>query len=241
MPRASDSKTNSLPTNSSQNKVNGKTESKPWWEGLAAIAQAVVAVVTVGLLIVNIFQMRATKEASDTAEKAFRITKQHTEDTDEAIIQVRGEPDVASNVERITLSDGGKMSAHKVKAHVVITKNSLPNNEQIAVLGTIDIYQDELRISYPITKEIAITGMEKADWDRVQQIQEAVVAHVTGQYDNGFDDLREISYCQDFMMQLPHPGNFPFIKLGVLVDCDGLSAYMRREAEIQKQAVKSPR
>jgi hypothetical protein len=59
------------PTPTQGTNANGRKDDTPPWKKRAEIA---IAIGTVGLLIVNIFQMRSTQKASETADKTFKLT-----------------------------------------------------------------------------------------------------------------------------------------------------------------------
>jgi hypothetical protein len=217
-------------------------EEKDWWDKTKPFVEIggvvllfVYTIYTIKMYRANKESADAAKQAADVAENSFRITKRHTEDADEAIAQMRGEPEPGGNIETITVSNIGKVSAHNFSAHIEISRNRLPSNERISQLGLLDISQEEIRINTPITRRVVLTDIGKADWERIGQIREAIVVKATMQYENGFDEIRHPTYCQEFLVQLPHPGNIPQTPSNVLVDCTDLFAYFERERAIQAQ------
>ena len=176
----------------------------------------------------------AAKEAADTAENSFKLTKRHTEDTDEAIAQMRGELQAGTNIEVITVSNVGRVSAHGFFAHIEISRSTLPSNRRENLLATTDMSQDELRINAPFSKEIVLPTVGQNDWDRLNRFEEAIVVSATMQYENGFDEIRRPIYCQDFLVQRAHPGDKPQTPSNVLVDCDRLPTYFEHERLIQQ-------
>jgi hypothetical protein len=72
---AADIKADSIPTTYCKYEPDGSKNGAPWWEKAAAVAQVVIALVTVGLLIVNAFQMRANKKTADAAKGANKIAE----------------------------------------------------------------------------------------------------------------------------------------------------------------------
>jgi len=168
----------------------------------------------------------AAKKAADVAENSFKLSKRHTEDTDEAIIYVRGEAiKDGSNIYRVTIANNGKISAHSVAAHIEISQHVLPSGVKQRTFAVFDISQDELRIDTPIIKDIVLDGFGTSNWDRIHALRESIRIEGRLSYENGFDDRRDPTFCQELLTQPNPPGNTP-PSMNVLVDCDRLPGFL---------------
>jgi hypothetical protein len=191
-----------------------------WFWRLTSSASFWTAAATVVIAVATIYYTRyarrqweemtkateATKKAAEAAESAaktaqdsFVLSKRHTEDTDEAICQIGHGLQLGGNLETITIANVGKISAHHVEAHIDVSRNSLPENKRIALLGHFDISQDELKpLSPPITRELIL---QNPHWTELYGLQETIVVSGNMKYENGFDDWRQNNFCQAFLVQ----------------------------------------
>jgi hypothetical protein len=76
---APDTKADAIPTDYCKYEPDGGKNTTPWWKPAAAIAQVVIALITLGLLVVNVFQMRATTNAANAAVDEANTTKRQLE------------------------------------------------------------------------------------------------------------------------------------------------------------------
>jgi hypothetical protein len=185
----------------------GDRRRTPWWKKVLDFAPPLI---TFGLLLVNIYQMRATKEAANaaesaarTAEDSFKFTRTRVEANDEATLSVLSYTDFVNNaksaLQHLSISSTGNVLAKDFRAHLEFTRNSLPSNKRLALLYTLDISEDEVRKDTPITKTIVLPALGKREWEKVQQTREAVVTSGTLQYDNGFGTIKHRQFCEDFV------------------------------------------
>lgn len=180
---------------------------------------------------------QAAKVAAETSQNSFNLTRRRAEDSDEARCSVRGDVEHDGNVEHISIVNSGKVTAHNLQAHIEISRNSLPTNKRLTLFDAFDVSQDELRIDTPFLKDIVLAEFGQKDWEAISQIREAIVVSGTMQYENGFDDVRHIVFCQAFLSQPANPGDYPQTPLNVLVDCDRLPTFLPPLYErLKKQA-----
>jgi hypothetical protein len=179
--------------------------------------------------------MFSTKKSADTQERSFSLTKRHTEDTDEAILQMRGEVEPSTNIETIQLNNVGKVSAHDVTAHFEIWRNELPGNNRMLRLGVLDISQDELRINDGIVRRVILPDMGQLDWERMTRTQEGISVSATIEYENGFGDHRHPSDCQEMVMVPPYPNDHPQVIRSNLVPCDNIPAWLEEDRLTRKR------
>jgi hypothetical protein len=217
-----------------QNQPDRNTDNAPAWEKWAAIS---IAAGTIGLLVVNIFLMSSTKKAAnaatsaaETAENSFQLERRRAEDSDEAICNVRGDLVIGETIEHLSISNSGKVPAHKVRAHIEISRNSLPTNQRLTLFQSLDISEDELRAD-PIVKDIPLSGFGGADWRSMRELREAIVISGTISYENGFGSNRNKSFCHAELVAPQPPGNNP-LELAVLTECDTLPAELSRFLQV---------
>jgi hypothetical protein len=194
---------------------------------------------TLIVAITSIITALAAKHSSDSAVNSYKLTKRHTEDTDEAIVYVRGETtEDGSNVYRVTVANTGKISAHSVAAHIEISQHTLPSDAKQKTFAAFDINQDELRIDTPVFKETVLEGFGAADWEKIHTLKESIRIEGTLSYENGFDDRRNPTFCQELLTQPNPPGNTP-ASMNVLVDCNRLPSFLpplyKRFAEMNRK------
>lgn len=168
----------------------------------------------------------AAKKAADVADSSFRLSKRHMEDTDEAVVSVRGEAiEDGSNVYRVTMVNNGKVSAHSIAVHIEISQHVLPSDIRQRTFAAFDISQDELRNDVPVLKEVVLNDFGPSDWDRIHALRESITIEGRLSYENGFDDRRNPAFCQELLTQPNPPGNTP-ASMNVLVDCDRLPSFL---------------
>ncbi len=177
----------------------------------------------------------AAKEAADTASDSFKLERQRAEESDEAICLIRQDIALGDNLLTVTIVDGGRVSAHKVQAHVEVSRNRLPDNKQIALLAKFDAYADELRVQGPPIIHETILSM--IDWRQLYGLHEAIVISGTVKYENGFDDWRSNDFCQAFVVEPASQAstlNGRPVPVGIMPDCARLPETLKHFAELKK-------
>jgi hypothetical protein len=212
-------------TSLQQNRPSARKDA-PMWEKWAAIA---VAAGTIGLLLVNIYQMRSTEKAAvaarsaaDTAERSFALAKRHAEDTDEATCSVRPDIELGGTFETISISNSGKSNARNLSVHMEVSQNTFPDNKIIFPFQTLDIASDEIRPNASIVRRLIIPNI---DWQQLYKRRAGLVVSGTIQYDNGFDRLRRNEFCEAILIQpgrdaIPSMNLPPQAPSGIEVSCD---------------------
>jgi hypothetical protein len=168
----------------------------------------------------------AAKEAADVTRDTFNLTKRRTEESDEAIVSVRGETiEDGGMIYRVTIANNGKTAAHSVTAHIEISQRVLPSEARQRTLAVFDISQDELRVDTPILKEFVLSDFGASDWNRIHALRESIRIEGRLSYENGFDERRNPASCQELLTQPNPPGSAP-PSMNVLVDCDRLPSFL---------------
>ena len=177
--------------------------------------------------MVNIFQMRSTRRAADTAVRSFNLQRRHTEDTDEARCVIgRAGIEIGSNFYQFNLSNTGKSTARNFHAHIEFSENRLPKLGKIKVFTTRDISEPELQNESDFPAEsVILQGLGKKEWDDITHLNEALVISGTMEYDNGFDRPINKEFCLatvgDDRPNVPPSLNIP--------SCEALPDFLRRQ------------
>jgi hypothetical protein len=199
---------------------------------IIALCTAVLAVVAYLQWSTTDRQLTEMKEANRisnisavSAKESVDMALRRAEDSDEAICNVRGDIEDGGSIEHIAISNAGKATARAVTAHIEISRNELPSNNRIALLGRVDISESALLPTKPITKDLSIP-IEAKDWARIAELREAIVISGTVKYENGFGRVKNETFCHALVKQPPNPGDIPQTPINVLPECDSLPAFM---------------
>lgn len=218
--------TNATPTPPNSDNANGGKRNTPFWEKLAVL-------IALGLLIVNIFQMRATQKSADAAKSSVEMEKRTAEKRDEAICRVDGDAAVGSDVYRTYVSNSGNITARRLSGHVEISLNKLPSNKRIRLLTSFDIAPQDLS-SQKGLEHFDNTGISDAEWDDIINTHDSLVETSTIQYDNGFGRLVTVPRCY-VMVWIPSPNDPNNRAHGSGLDCERLAQWSETNITHAKQ------
>jgi hypothetical protein len=179
--------------------------------------------VALGLLVVNIFQLRATQKAADTAKTSADMEKRRAEDSEEATCMPTGDIGVGETVYRFFLPNSGKVNARNLHGQIELSLNSLPSNEPLRSLAKIEISQDELAAGQRIEKHISMDIA--SDWEKLINSDETLVATGEIRYDNGFGRIRSSPMCYAIVW-IPSPNDPNNRAHGSGLDCDRLQEWL---------------
>ena len=188
----------------------------PWWEK-AAVA------IAFGLLIVNIYQMKATQKSADAAKSSADMEKRTAEKRDEAICTVEGNVSVGSDVYETSIGNRGNVTARVRSGRIDISLNRLPGNEKIRILKSFDIPAQDIRPQQPLQLYDNM-GLSKAEWEDIINTHDSLVETSTVQYDNGFDRLVTTPRCY-VMVWRPSPNDPNNRAHGNGLDCERLAQW----------------
>ncbi|HUC42235.1 MAG TPA: hypothetical protein VL913_00685 [Candidatus Micrarchaeaceae archaeon] len=208
--------TNAVPTPPKSGNANGGKHNTPFWEKLAVL-------IALGLLIVNIFQMRATQKSANAAKSSAEMEKRTAEKRDEAISRVEGDIAVGSDVFQTFVNNSGNVSARRLSGHVEISLNKLPSNERIRLLTSFDIRPQDIP-SQKSLQHFDNTGISHAEWEDIINMHDSLVETSTVQYDNGFDRLVMVPRCY-VMVWTPSPNDPNNRAHGAGLDCERLAQW----------------
>jgi hypothetical protein len=203
------------PTNSDTPEDRPQRKS-PWWEKAAVL-------IALGLLIVNIYQMRATQKSADAAKSSADMEKRTAEKRDEAICHAEGQVSVGSDVYETFVHNTGNVTARGLNGHVEITLNSLPSNKRIRLLTSFDITPQDLASLQGFRRSDNM-GISREEWEDVINTHDTLVETSTLQYDNGFDRRVLTPRCY-VMVWIPTPNDPNNRALGHGMDCESFARW----------------
>lgn len=218
--------TNTAPTPPNFDNADGGKHGTPFWEKLAVL-------IALGLLIVNIFQMRATQKSANAAKSSAEMEKRTAEKRDEAICRVEGDIAVGSDVFQTYINNSGNVTARKLSGHVEISLNKLPSNKKIRLLTSFDIAPQDVP-SQKGLQHFDNTGISHAEWENIINTHDSLVETSTIQYDNGFDRLVTVPRCY-VMVWIPSPNDPQNRAHGSGLDCERLAQWSETNIAPAKQ------
>jgi len=195
--------TNVPPSIAKCNYPNGGEDRTPTWK---KAVELIVAISTLGLLVVNIFLMFSTKHSVEISEKALRSASAGI---------IRPELGLSRDTINVVFHNIGKGSVREVDARYKITWESIPDEKSIWVSdwksynSAVD-QAGEGRPNETVIPRFRIPD----DWNNYIHSQNAIKVDGIVQYNDGFDNIPPHPFC------IMTSG-------GGMFQCDGLEAYLR--------------
>ena len=214
-------KSESIPANASTDKPPKRD---PWWKPAAAMAQVIIALVTLGLLVVNIYQMRATKKAAKAAIEANTLTRTLLKGSYSDFINVdmgmtipQNDQSLRHGTVNVGFENRGKMGTtlHSKYTMTIIT---IPDKQFLRFVVTDDrIDRVGRQGEGPMPNHYyPLKNLIPQDIPLLQAGFEAVKIEGTMEYDDGFGDLITTPICKITRG----------FSTGAALPCDEIDAYL---------------
>jgi len=186
---------------SQQNQSDKRKVNTPLWEKGAAIT---IAAGTIGLLVINIFLFRATKQSADAAKNANELTRQVLSETQGAVFQML--IDFNNPIQKNPWVGPSFMNIGKIPA-----RNFKGVCEFLRVDSEGEIIQSEKQTSTDDTIPVGLAftcmfPVVPPHKDLSDYRSEAFRATATISYDDGFGSRREQHFCREMEI---HPKQGP--------------------------------
>ncbi|MGA2103125.1 MAG: hypothetical protein ABSG34_18590 [Candidatus Sulfotelmatobacter sp.] len=176
------------------------------WEKISSSAQALVALVTLGLLAINIFMLSANKRAANAAKESADLTRHVFEDNDSADLQIflrQGQNEYAE----IHVRNTGKFPSPKLDASFTLERIEVRDDSVLETIKTDGFSKLNLR-PYDINLENDFVYITPSNTRALKkQIDTGEMAlRVKGalSYDNGFKRSVGTQFCWE-----TYPNNTP--------------------------------
>ncbi len=214
-------KSESIPANTG---TNQSSKRDPWWKPAAAIAQVIIALVTLGLLLVNLYQMKATKKTAKAAIDANKLTRTLLKGSYSDFINV----DIGMSIPQtpqselhtilnIGFENHGKMET-TLHSQYTITIITIPDKAFLRFVA-----KDEKTDRVPRQGESPMPNhyyklrhLIPQDIPFLQSGYEAIKIEGTMEYDDGFGEIISTPICK--ISRGP--------SVGAALPCDEVDAYL---------------